>query len=85
MSAASHDDWIDEGPSDEDLEQFGGETASTTAPCPECGAEIYDDAERCSACGQYITHKSSEWSGKPLWWTVLAVAGVIATLCALSC
>ena len=79
------DDCKDEGPSDEDLEQFGGQTASTTMPCPECGAEIYDDAERCPVCGQYVTHRTSEWSPRPLWWVVLAVAGVAATICALAC
>lgn len=83
---APDDDWTDEGPLDEDLEEFGDETASTTAPCPECGAEIYDAAEWCPSCKQYVTRNgSSEWSGRPLWWILLAVAGVAATVSALTC
>ena len=80
------DDWKDEGPLDEDLDEYGNDTASTTAPCPECGAEIYEDAEWCPACGQYITTKQgSTWAGKSLWWVLLGAAGVIATISALSC
>ena len=79
------DDYKDEGPLDEDLDEFGDDTASTTAPCPECGAEIYDDAEWCPSCRQYITRRTSEWSPRPLWWVALAVVGVAATICALAC
>ena len=81
------DDWKDEGPLEQDLDEFGDDTASTTAPCPECGAEIYDDAEQCPACGQYITTTAQRgaWVGKSLWWVLLGAAGVIATIFALSC
>ena len=41
---------IDEGPSPEDLNRFAGETAH----CPECGEEIWDQAEFCPACKAYI-------------------------------
>lgn len=41
---------IDEDPSPEDLERFGGETAF----CPLCGAEIWDQAEFCPACGDHV-------------------------------
>lgn len=86
MSVAPDDNWTDEGPLEEDLDAFGEETASTTAPCPECGADIYDDAERCPACGQYVTIRSQgPWAAKPLWWVLLAAAGASATICALSC
>jgi len=78
------DDWIDEGPSAEDLEEFGQDTALTTISCPNCGVEIYDDSEWCPACNQYITREKSEWVGKPLWWIVLAIAGVVALIWALS-
>ncbi len=41
---------VDEGPSPEDLERFGGETAH----CPRCGAEIWDQAEFCPDCGDQV-------------------------------
>ena len=28
-----------------------------TSACPSCGAEIYDDAQRCSQCGDWVTVK----------------------------
>ena len=84
MSAAA-DDWIDEGPSDDDLDEFGDDAGPHTTPCPNCGAEMYDDAEWCPSCDQYTTRGTREWTGRPLWWVVLALAGVVATVCALSC
>jgi hypothetical protein len=46
-----HDeDELDEGPSDEDIERFGGETAL----CPDCGAPIWDSAEVCPKCYAYV-------------------------------
>ena len=43
-------DELDTGPGPEDLRRFGGETAY----CPECGEEIWDQAEVCPACGAYL-------------------------------
>ncbi len=41
---------IDEGPSAEDLERFSDDTAH----CPFCGAEIWDEADICPKCRNYI-------------------------------
>ena len=40
----------DEGPSPEDLDRFSGDTAH----CPDCGAEIWDQAEFCPECGNHV-------------------------------
>lgn len=45
---------MDEGPSAEDLEQFGDDGDETVA-CPNCGARVYDDCDKCPKCGQWIT------------------------------
>ncbi len=82
---SADDDWKDEGPSDDDLDEFGDDAGLTTAPCPHCGAEMYDDTEWCPSCDQYTTRGTREWAGRPLWWVLLAIAGVVATVCALSC
>ncbi len=37
----------DDGPTDADLERFGG----VTRTCPKCRTEVYDDAELCWNCG----------------------------------
>ena len=54
-----------------------------TIPCPECGAEVYEDADQCPACGHYIVHDTRAWSGRSLWWVALAVLGIGAVILAL--
>ena len=74
---------IDEGPSSEDIERFGGDTDE----CPECGAEVYDQAEMCHACGAYVTVrgrvKGSAGRGMQARWIILiallALAGFVIT------
>lgn len=70
------DDW-DEF-QDEDWSDDDGETF--VAPCPNCGADVYEDAEQCPVCGDYIVHDTHAWSGKPLWWILLGLAGVVAVI-----
>lgn len=71
MAKRGHDDEFDEDPSPEDLERFGG----ATRQCPECGTELYDDAEVCWKCGH---HLSSAPKGSKGW--VIAVAVVLVVL-----
>lgn len=67
----------DEYPDENDLD----DESSETLPCPECGAEIYEDTVRCPACGAYVTFDTRPWSGRPPWWILLGlVAAVIAVL-----
>jgi hypothetical protein len=56
---------------------------SETVPCPACGAEVYEDADQCPACGEYITADTRIWSGKPTWWIILGVLGILAVMAAL--
>ncbi len=65
------DDYDDDGPAE-------------TVPCPECGADVYEDAEQCPVCGSYIIHQTNVFAGRPTWWIVLAVLGVVATIIALA-
>lgn len=65
--------------SDEDAE------LSETVPCPECGAEIYEDAFQCPVCGSYLPGQSSSpWAGRPLWWILLGLLGTGALIYALA-
>lgn len=59
---------LDEGPSAEDLERFGGETIR----CRRCGAEVYDEAEWCHRCGEVF----GEGERRLPRWAV--VAGIVA-------
>jgi hypothetical protein len=46
-----------------------------TVPCPYCGKEVYEEAERCPHCEQYISREDAP-ARKPLW----IVAGALVCL-----
>ena len=76
---AEDDNLKDEGPQEIDLAELGDEDQSETVPCPACGAEIYDDADRCPSCGQYVTiRQEGASSGRWKWIVVLAVLAALA-------
>jgi uncharacterized paraquat-inducible protein A len=37
-----------------------------TVPCPYCGAAVYEDAERCPRCENYLSREDAP-SQVPLW------------------
>jgi hypothetical protein len=45
----------------------------STVPCPHCGADIYDDAEQCSACGWYLSAEDSPARPRS-WWILIGAA-----------
>jgi uncharacterized OB-fold protein len=45
------DEWDDEP---DDDEAYQDEADETLAECPKCGAEVYDDIEKCPHCGEWI-------------------------------
>jgi hypothetical protein len=76
MSAEVDDGWEEDLPDDE--EEF------FTVACPSCGAQIHEDAPCCPVCGDYVTSGSGRiWEGKPIWYGILAVLGMIALVVAL--
>lgn len=54
-----------EGPSAEDLDRFGDEFRT----CPNCGRQIYDQAEVCPHCREAIIDKPAGAK----WWVILVV------------
>jgi hypothetical protein len=52
--------------------------AHDTMPCPYCGADIYDDSERCASCGSYLSDEDApsgrSWSFRLMALICLAVA-----------
>ena len=78
-------DWSDEWDDDDDLVEPDQDDESTElVPCPECGEQIYEESERCPACGSYIIMRTDSWAGRPMWWVVLGLLGVVATILAIS-
>ena len=51
-----------------------------TIPCPQCGAEVYEEAPQCPGCGHYITPDTSPWQGRSVLWIVLGLAGLVAVI-----
>jgi len=73
--------WFEEPDNEPDDDEYPDEDEVTlTVPCPACGAEVYEDAVRCPVCGDYITHDTSLWSGRPGWWVLLGLLGVLALI-----
>lgn len=72
-------DGIDEGPSDEDLAEFGDDAPAGTVRCPHCVADVYEDAVRCQACGEYVKPRAG---GRRSAWYVAAVIAAAAALTA---
>ncbi len=46
---------IDEDPTPEDIERFSGETGF----CPDCGAEVWDQAGQCPSCGTILAGQTA--------------------------
>ncbi len=68
--------YFDEDDRDAPLEQDvdADDEANEILPCPSCGQEVFEDAERCPYCGDWITPGSA---GGRLHW-VWMIAGVLA-------
>lgn len=82
------DRWFDETEDEFDDPEFPedhfDEESTETVPCSHCGAEVYEDAVRCPVCGNYVTHDTNVWSGRPGWWILLGLLGILAAILALA-
>ena len=78
MNANSDSDIDWDEPDDDDYDV--DEDESATVACGNCGAEVDADSIRCPVCGEYLTTDTRVWSGKPVWYILLALAGIIAVL-----
>jgi hypothetical protein len=77
--------WNDDRPLEDwelpDPDEFGDDEDddTRTTTCTDCGADVYEDAPQCPVCGEYITPGGgSLWQGRPGWWIVLGLLGIIA-------
>ncbi len=70
-----------DGPQLRDLEELDGDETPTVA-CPHCGGEIYDDADRCVHCGQWVVRRlsPSKFTQRGLWWLLGLVGAGLGLL-----
>ena len=60
------------------------EDVSETRACPSCGAAIYEDAEQCPTCGEYVAFSRAAILGWPWWLVALGLAGILAAILTMS-
>jgi hypothetical protein len=71
------DDELDpEGPQSIDLPGDEDDEETPTLPCPGCGAEVAELAERCPNCGTWIESRSSA----PRPWVIGTAAALLVAL-----
>lgn len=70
----SDDDWEEDEPDE------GNDDLSELVPCSACGEEMYEDAEHCPHCGEYVVHSASALAGRPMWFCLLGALGIVATV-----
>src|SRR5688572_12453824 len=51
-----------------------------TIPCPDCGQEIYAEADACPYCGEYLLYSDTPQHGRPAWVTVAAMLALLAMI-----
>jgi hypothetical protein len=79
MSARPLEDWEYPDPDD------GDEDELETIPCRACGEPIYEEAEQCPYCGEYVSRNSnSPLAGRSWWYIALAILGIIAVIATLT-
>lgn len=86
---SNDESWFDESDDERRDDEYPDEDESSddatdTVLCPHCGAEVYEDAEYCPVCDNYITPGDTAFSHRPLWWILLGLAGIVATLAVLA-
>ncbi|MBN1491930.1 MAG: hypothetical protein JXA69_18605 [Phycisphaerae bacterium] len=77
--------WDDEAWSDEaDDEGLGTDESDVeayTLPCPACGAMVYEDADKCPHCGEWITPVGEAARRSRTWrWPLLVVLLILVLL-----
>jgi hypothetical protein len=76
MPYADDDDDLEDSELPEPDTDDGPEDAVDTVPCPFCKTAVYDEAEWCPHCRNYLFYDGTAASAKP-WWVV---GGVIVCL-----
>jgi hypothetical protein len=77
---SSEDELRDEEYPDEADADWDNDDDPETIACPVCGADVYEESERCPACGEYITPNTSPLAGRSAAFVILGIAGIVATI-----
>jgi len=69
----------DEGPGPRDADLTDDERTETVA-CPACGVQIYENADRCPLCGEYVVTSGKTAHRRSGWWVLVALALIAGLL-----
>jgi len=69
------DDFDDDDPDDDSEVEL--------VRCPKCGAEVYEDAEQCPECGEWMTFSTHPFAGRSAWFILIGVLGIAVTIAVL--
>ncbi len=73
----------DEWSEPENFDDDSADAEADESPCPACGRSIYDDAEKCPYCGEWITPPgAAETRSRSWFWPILVVFLVVVILMA---
>jgi hypothetical protein len=76
-----------EEPDESDIEDGrdeDDEAGGATDECPYCGADVYEFAEKCPSCGQYLSKEDAPpRSGHPRWVVITAIVLLVPMLYAI--
>ena len=81
MPYRAEDPWDDE--EEEDQEWDDDDDDLSTITCPYCRAEIYEEAEQCPECGEYISSedRAARYQWQPRW--IVLTAALLLLIAAL--
>jgi hypothetical protein len=61
----------------EDEDPVGADDEVETVPCPACGQEVYEDADQCPKCGEWIIPLAGRRSAWPKLVAVVLIAALL--------
>lgn len=67
--------WEEDEHDDEDWEHGAWEDDEELEflPCPECGKQVYEEAEQCPYCGSYIIDANRQTLSDIFYWTAIVL------------
>ena len=65
---------------DNDAEDYGED--ESTIPCPHCGADVFDDAEQCPSCGEWLVGERRPTTGRKGWFFLFGLVLVALVILA---
>lgn len=77
-------EWDDEDRDDDNDAEFPdgvyADDDEPTVPCPYCGQDLYEGADYCSRCENYISREDAPPDKKPVWLWVGLILALAAAL-----